>query len=115
MELLDKQAFIHRKARENREHPDGTQVYWSRHAITEMIQDHLTRSEVETALTNCEIIEDYPTTHRPLPDCLVLGQSPNTQPIHAVVAIDEARDRIFIVTVYRPSPERWEHDWRTRK
>ena len=115
MELLEKQTFIRRKARENIEISDGTRVFWSRHAIAEMIQDHLTRPDVEKALADCEVIEDYPPKHRPLPDCLVLGQLQRTQPIHAVIAIDEAHDRIFVVTVYRPSPERWEHDWRTRK
>jgi len=115
MELLDKQTFIRRKARENTNSTDGSQVYWSRHAITEMVQDQLTRPEVETALQDCDVIEDYPATHRPLPDCLVLGQLPSTHPIHAVIAIDQARDRIFVVTVYRPSAERWEDDWRTRK
>jgi hypothetical protein len=115
MELLEKQTFIRRKARENVESADGSQVYWSRHAITAMVQEQLTRSEVETALQDCEVIEDYPATHRPLPDGLVLGQLPSTPPIHAVIAIDQARDRIFVVTVYRPSAERWEDDWRTRK
>lgn len=115
MGLLDKETFIRRKARESVERADGNQVYWSRHAITEMVQDQLTRSEVETALQDCEAIEDYPATHRPLPDCLVLGQLPSTHPIHAVIAIDQARDRIFVVTVYRPSAERWSDDWRTRK
>jgi hypothetical protein len=115
MELLEKQTFIRRKASENVESADGSQVYWSRHAITEMLQEQLTRSEVETALQDCEVIEDYPAMHRPLPDCLVLGQLPSTHPMHAVIAIDQARDRIFVVTVYRPSVERWEDDWRTRK
>lgn len=115
MELLEKQTFIRRKARENGESADGTQVYWSRHAITEMVEDQLSRSEVETALQDCDVIEDYPATHRPLPDCLVLGQLESMHPIHAVIAIDEPRDRIFVVTVYRPSAERWEDDWRTRK
>jgi hypothetical protein len=115
MELLDKQTFIRRKAKENIESVDGTQVYWSRHAITELVQDQLTRAEVETALQNCEVIEDYPATHRPLPDCLVLGHLPSTHPIHVVIAIDQARDRIFVVTMYRPLAERWVDDWRTRK
>jgi Domain of unknown function (DUF4258) len=106
MELLEKQTFIRRKARENVESADGSQVYWSLHAITEMVQEQLTRSEVETALQDCEVIEDYPATHRPLPDCLVLGQLPSTHPIHAVIAIDQARDRIFVVTIYRLSAER---------
>jgi hypothetical protein len=115
MELLEKQTFIRRKARENAEISEGTRVYWSRHAIAEMIQDSLTRLEIEKALEYCEVIEDYLPKHRPLPDCLVLGQLQSTQPIHAVIAIDADRDRIFVVTVYRPSPERWEDDWRTRK
>lgn len=34
---------------------------------------------------------------------------------NAVIAIDEPLDRIFVVTVYRPSAKRWEDDWRTRK
>lgn len=115
MELLAKQTFIRRKARENVENPDRTQVYWSRHAITEMVQDQLTRSEVETALQDGEVIEDYPATHRPVLDCLVLGYLQGMHPIHAVIAIDQVRDRIFVVTVYRPSAERWSDDWRTRK
>jgi len=35
--------------------------------------------------------------------------------MHAVVAIDEERDRILMVTVYLPTEEEWENDWRTRK
>jgi hypothetical protein len=34
---------------------------------------------------------------------------------NAVIAIDEPLDRMFVVTVYRPSAKRWEDDWRTRK
>ena len=112
---LDKQAFIQQKAAENQNDPDGTKVYWSRHAIAELLNDGLMRSEVEKALENCEIIEDYPVAHRLLPDCLVLGRLSKVRPIHAVIAIDDANDRIFMVTVYLPSSERWENDWRTRK
>lgn len=31
-----------------------------------------------------------------------------------VIAIDIPNDRAFIVTVYRPDPERWFHDWTRR-
>ena len=115
MNSLEKQAFIRRIAVENRFDPKGTKIYWSRHAITEAIQDDLTRQEVEATLENGDVIEDYPTGHRPLPDCLVLGFLTDARPIHAVVAIDEANDRVFLVTVYLPDEERWHHDWRTRK
>ncbi len=112
---LDKQYFIRTKAFENQNDPEGQKIQWSRHAITELLNDDLTRAEVEKAFTACEVIEDYPTQHRPLPDCLVLGILEYSDPLHAVVAIDETNDRIFIVTVYRPVKERWENDWRTRR
>jgi len=112
---LDKQNFIRSKAIENKNDPEGQKILWSRHAITELLNDELTRSEVETAFVTCEVIEDYPAQHRPLPDCLVLGMLGHSDPLHVVVAIDEVNDRIFIVTVYRPLKERWENDWRTRK
>ncbi|OQY30206.1 MAG: hypothetical protein B6244_01190 [Candidatus Cloacimonetes bacterium 4572_55] len=112
---LNKQEFIRTKAIENLNDPEGREILWSRHGITELLNDDLNRIEVEKAFTTCEIIEDCPTQHRPLPDCLVLSLLKNSKPIHAVVAIDENSDRIFVVTVYRPSKERWENDWRTRK
>lgn len=74
----------------------------------------LSRPMIEAALVDCEIIEDYPDAHRPLPDCLVLGILEGREPIHAVVAVDEANERIYMVTVYRPDPARW-LDERTRK
>ena len=70
---------------------------------------------MEKALENGEVIEDYPTEHRPLPDCLVLSRLLNGEPLHAVIAVDEPNDRLFVVTVYKPDLEEWENGWRTRK
>ncbi len=112
---VNKQDFIREKARQNKNDPEGTKILWSRHAIVELANEGWTRSEVEKALENGEVIEDYPTQHRPLPDCLVLGELGNGEPLHAVIAIDEANDRLFVVTVYKPKSEEWENDWRTRK
>ncbi len=53
--------------------------------------------------------------HRPLPDCLALAFVDLNEPIHVVVAMNGPRDYILIVTVYRPTVEEWENDWRTRK
>ena len=111
---LDKQRFIQRTARRNRGDVHGSSVLWSRHALAALLDDDLDRRQVEFALENGVVIEDYYAANRPLPDCLVLCLHHNT-PIHAVVAIDEANDRIFMVTVYIPSAERWLDDWRTRK
>jgi allantoicase len=65
-------------------------------------------------LRECEIIEDYSMKGRSLPGCLVLSFNAS-KPIHAVIAIDEAHDRIFIVTVYKPSSARWQNGWKTRR
>ena len=78
MSPIDKQAFIRQKAVENQDNPDGSKIYWSRHALVEMVNDGLSRREVEQAFRQCEVIEDYPVVHRPLPDCLVLGKLADT-------------------------------------
>lgn len=109
-----KQQFIRDTVHLNENDTEGNYILWSRHAIQELIADNLTRQQVESALRSCEIVEDYPTLHRPLPDCLILGWIMDEEPIHAVIAIDEQQSRILIVTVYRPNKE-WEHDWKTRK
>jgi len=115
MDARVKQSFIQEKALQNERDPQGTKVLWSRHAVAELVADSLTRYQVERALQGCEIVEDYCAQHRPLPDCLVLGWLTPGEPVHAVVATHVKRDRIFVVTVYRPSEEEWEDDWRTRK
>ena len=115
MTAVDKERFIHRVAYQNRSDPDGSKIRWSRHGIAELVNEDWSRKGVETALECAEVIEDYPTIHRPLPDCLVLGQLTTGEPLHAVIAIDEVNDRLFVVTVYRPSLEEWTDDWRTRR
>ena len=110
-----RQAFIRKKAEQNQSDPMGRRVLWSRHAITKLTVEGLSRQEVEQALVSCEVIEIYPTHARPLPDCLVLGRLTEGQPIHAVIAIDEINDRVFVITVYRPDPRRWGDDYRTRR
>ncbi len=112
---MDKQAFIRRIAAENQADPEGTKILWSRHAIAELAMEDWTRYQVERALLHCQVIEDYPTLHRPLPDCLVLAWPATNTPAHAVIALDEGRNRILMVTVYQPSKEEWEDDWKTRK
>ena len=67
------------------------------------------------SIEGAEAIEDYQTAHRALPDCLVLAWLVTGDPFHAVIVVDEAEDRLFVVTVYRPDSEEWQDDWRSRK
>lgn len=108
-----KEQFIKQKANEHVPIVDE-KIYWSLHAVKKLRVERLRKAEVENSLKECIIIADYPAEGRPLPDCLVLGFI-GPGPVHSVVAIDRDFDRILIVTVYRPSAERWEDDWKTRK
>ena len=108
-----KLLFIRRKAEE---HVEGTneKIMWSFHAVKKLRLEGLRKIQVEAALKEAILIEDYPEQGRPLPDCLILGFFEG-DPIHVVVAIDNDSDRIIIVTVYQPDLGRWENDWKTRK
>jgi len=107
MDKAAAQAFIRQKAKERK-------VKWSRHALAELASEPVSVSEVEAALQKAEVIEMYAHLHRHLPDCLVLAFA-SGMPIHCVVALNEPQDYILIVTIYRPTSEEWQDDWRTRK
>ncbi len=113
MNKIAKILFIHQKAHEHIP-ALNERIMWSFHAVSKLRVEGLRKSLVENALKDCVLVEDYLPVGRPLPDCLVLGFI-NEGPIHVVVALDEDFERIFIVTVYRPSAERWEDGWKKRK
>ncbi len=102
------QTFIRQKAREHR-------VKWTRHALNELAYEAASVYDVEGALGQAQIIEEYAHRHRFLPDCLVLAFLFDDQPMHCVIGINQPQDYILIVTVYRPRTEEWNDDWRTRK
>jgi len=35
--------------------------------------------------------------------------------MHVVAAMDEERDEAYIITVYEPTPDKFEADWKTRR
>jgi len=113
MNKVSKLLFIREKASEHIA-AINEKILWSFHAVQKLRIEELRKSQIEDAFKNCVLVEDYDVGARPLPDCLVLGFI-NEEPVHAVVALDEDFDRILIVTVYRPSAERWKDGWKKRK
>ena len=97
-----------------RDAPSQEKVLWSTHAVKKAWEAGFRTEHVEQALRKCSVIEDYHAWGRTLADCLVLSFI-NSEPVHMIIAIDPDFDRIVLVTLYRPSTERWEHDWKTRK
>ncbi len=82
------------------------------HAIERMFQRNISEKQVAEAVGNGEVIETY-ADDKPYPSYLVLGYGQGVE-FHVVYAIDED-DNIIIITVYRPSPEKWKNDLKTRK
>jgi hypothetical protein len=88
---------------------------FSRHAEREREADKILPKELEDALTNCDIIEDYPDDPRGA-SFLALGFSAG-RPIHAVCSIRTEPEELLLVTVYDPSrhPYEWVDNYRKRK
>jgi hypothetical protein len=80
---------------------------YSHHAEIECRADDLTFAQVEEALLNGELLEEYPDTGRG-ESCLVVGFAGDI-PIHIVCGW--RGDRIALITVYIPTPPRFVDPW----
>jgi hypothetical protein len=91
---------------------DCASVLFSGHALRRMFERGLSRDAVLETIAHGDEIATYPDDH-PYPSCLMLsfvGQAP----IHVVVA-REPDTRTCFVTSYRPDPNLWSNDFRTRR
>jgi len=77
---------------------------FSNHAEVERKEDELEVVEVEEAIVNGNIIEDYPRDPRG-ESCLILGFS-GEKPIHVVCGWN-SDGWLLIITVYIPKPPKW--------
>lgn len=68
---------------------------------------------VERVVAAGEIVASYPDD-TPYPSMLVLGFDEG-RPVHVVVARDGGTALCHIVTVYRPDPDVWGDDFKTRR
>ncbi len=91
----------------------GRRVLWTYHVNMRLGERAITRAMVLQATESYEIIESYPES-RVLPSYLLLGRA-GSEPLHVVVAVDEEGNTVRIVTAYRPDPDQWEPDLKTRR
>jgi hypothetical protein len=89
------------------------EVLFSAHAIMRMFERAVRREDVTSAILSGETIAEY-ADDQPYPSYLLLWFV-NQQPLHVVVARDEASYSCYIVTVYVPDRAAWELDFKTRK
>ena len=102
----DPLAFISRCVRERR-------IYWTYHVNMRLAGRHISRRDICDAIDTYELIEAYPDD-KYLPSYLVLAATEGDA-FHVLFAADVAGDNVRIVTSYRPSPNDWESDMKTRR
>jgi hypothetical protein len=85
----------------------ANEYVYTQHADIERRADELTFSQIEKALLNGQILEQYPDTGRG-ESCLVVGSAEEV-PIHAVCGW--RGEKVAVITVYIPRPPRFVDPW----
>ena len=85
----------------------------SLHADDERIADGLTVFQLEFALSNCEIIEQYPDDPRG-ESCLALGFTPEGIPVHVVCGKNPS-GHLILITVYFPTMPKWSDPYKRNR
>ena len=68
-----------------------------------MIKRSITRLEIEEAVINGEIIEEYPDD-KYSPSCLIYGRTKTEKDLHVQLSLPPS---IIVITTYDPDPEEW--------
>lgn len=88
-------------------------VLWREHARRRAEERRFSPEQVLAALTSGEVIEEYATAY-PFPAALLLAVA-GDRPLHVVAAMAESSEEAYIITVYEPTADKFEADWKTRR
>lgn len=82
------------------------------HSLERRIERNISKIEIEKAISNGEIIEQY-LKDKYMPSCLILGYTGKERPLHIQVSYDP----FWIITCYDPSekPGEWSSDFKHRR
>jgi hypothetical protein len=94
-----------------KQHFTGQHYMLTAHASDRAVKRDIDAAEIEEAVINGAVIEDYPQDKYG-PSCLILGTTQAGRVLHVQVSYPPA---VKVITVYEPSSASWEEDWKTRK
>jgi hypothetical protein len=89
-------------------------VAFKRHCVLRMRQRSISVDEFKEAMLHAEIVENYEDDY-PFPSSLILGFTASQRPLHAVIAMDQKSDFLWIITLYEPTVQNWEADFKKRR
>lgn len=87
-------------------------IRWTNHIIMRLFQRNINQRDIENAILNGEIIEEYENDY-PYPSCLVYGVNLNNEVIHIVCGLNDIE--LWIISAYYPDNIKWKDDLKTRK
>ena len=88
-------------------------ILWTYHVNMRLKERFIARKAILSSLGSYEIIEQYPKG-KYLPSYLIYAEYEN-QRIHIHIATDLENDNVTIITVYKPTLDKWEEDFKTRR
>jgi hypothetical protein len=89
------------------------QLYWTYHINMRLHGRFISRQHILDAVDTYEIIESYPED-KYLPSYLVYA-TVSAEVFHVLFAVDVPAEHVRVITAYRPAPEAWEADQKTRR
>ena len=88
-------------------------VLYTNHAVKQMFSRNISVTEEADVLENGNVVIDY-LDDKPFPSKLLFSKV-NSRLLHVVCSYDSEKSVIIIITVYEPSADLWENDYKTRK
>jgi hypothetical protein len=83
------------------------------HAIQRMFERGISITDIQQVQQSGKVIEKY-ADDLPYHSALRLGWS-EERPIHSVACINQTNQETVVITVYEPSPAKWETNFKKRK
>ena len=86
----------------------------SDHGLQRLLEHAIIVSDLTADIRRAEVIDAYPDYHAG--PCVLVLHADHDGPVHVLWGLEKGTDRpAVIVTAYRPSPDHWLDDNRTRR